>query len=231
VQPIPEVRLAAAQLEALTGDVDLLGGLDVLAKVAQALVPSVVGVSLTVVFEGEPFTVTATDASTAALDAVQYLDGGPCLDAADDHAVVTVHDVLDERRWQLYRPAASALGVRASLSLPLGDGTGQVPGALNLYARDPDAFRGREAMLAEVFRAPADSFVTNADLSFTTRDAASALPDLLDQRDRFDQAVGMLIGRFGWSPEEASRRLRTAAARARTPLREVTDLLLGLTAE
>jgi GAF domain-containing protein len=161
----------------------------------------------------------------------QYLDGGPCVDAANSGAVVDVDDLFDEDRWQLYRSAAAALGVRASLSLPLGSDNGQVPGAINLYASDPRAFQGQEALLAEVFQAPVDSFVTNADLSFMTRDAARALPDTLEQKARFDQAVGMLIGRFGWSPKEARRRLRLAASRARTPLSEFTDLLVALAGE
>jgi hypothetical protein len=76
----------------------LLRGLDLLADVAVALVPSVVGVSLTVVVDDEAFTITATDAATAAVDAVRYLDGGPCLDAAAGQDQVAVGDVLDEER-------------------------------------------------------------------------------------------------------------------------------------
>ena len=229
MQPLPEVRAAADALSALTGELDLLSGLDTLAQVAVSLVPSVVGVSLTIVVDGEPFTVTATDERTGALDAVQYLHGGPCLEATDAQAPVVVDDVLDERRWQLYGQAASAGGVRASLSLPLGGAGGRTPGAINLYAAEPDAFAGKEPLLAEVFQTPTEEFVTNADLSFSTREAARRLPEQLAEKARVDQAAGMLSTLLGWTPDEARQRLRAAAVRAGTPVAAVAHAVVSLT--
>lgn len=227
MQPLPEVRAAAERLAALTGDLDLLQGLDVLSRVAVLLVPSVVGVSLTVLVDGEPFTVTATSDAAGALDAAQYLAGGPCVEAASQDMTLVV-DLLDEDRWQLYGGAAAAQGVRASLSLPLGGAGGRTPGALNLYADDPHAFRGREHMLEEVFQTPAGEFVTNADLSFQTREAARGLPEQLATKAKVDQAVGMLGQLLGWSPDVARDRLQTAARQAGTPLDTVAELIAAL---
>ena len=70
MQPLPEVRAAADALAALTGDLDVLRGLEILSEAAVALIPSVIGVGLTIVVEDEPFTVTATDEATGAVDAV-----------------------------------------------------------------------------------------------------------------------------------------------------------------
>ena len=229
MQPLPEVRAAAEQLNALTEGLDLLQGLGVLSDVATALIPSVVGVSLTVVVDGDPFTVTSTSDDMRVLDAAQYLDGGPCVEAsAPQSGVVNVDDVLDEERWQLYRHAAGAHGVRASLSLPLGGAGGRTPGAINLYAADPGAFHGKEQLLAEVFQTPADEFVTNADLSFMTRDAARRLPEDLEAKAKLDRATGMLVGLLGWPADEARERLRSAAGQARTPLDQVADLIVAL---
>ena len=190
MQPLPEVRAAADALAALTGDMDVLRGLEILSEAAEALIPSVIGVSLTIVVDDEPFTVTATDAATAAVDAVQYLDRGPCLDAATDQDAIMVGDLLDEERWQVYRHAASASGVRASLSLPLGGAGGPIPGAINLYAAEPHAFKGKERLLAEAFQTSAEDFITNADLSFMTREAARRLPEQMEDKARSTKPPG-----------------------------------------
>lgn len=230
MRPLPEVVAAAERLAALTGDLDLLRGLDVVSEVAVSLVPSVVGVSLTVVVDGEPFTVTASSDEMAALDAAQYLDGGPCITAAEQSRPVVADDVLDEDAWQLYRVGSAARGVRASLSLPLGGAGARTPGAINLYAGEVDAFRGKEQLLAEVFQTPGEEFVANADLSFMTRDAARALPERLEEKAKVDQAVGMLMAMLGVSADEARSRLRTAAGRAGTPVDKLADLVVALNA-
>lgn len=228
MQPLPEVRAAADRLGAVTG-ADVLEHLDALAELALAVVPSCVGVSLTVIVDGDPFTVTCTPVEWAALDAIQYLDGGPCVDTASTREETSVPDVLDERRWQAYGRAAAGLGIRSSLSLPIGrDGGGQTPGAINLYATDPEAFRGTAALLAAAVQVPADQVVSNADLSFMTRDLARELPARLDAKEALDSAVEVLVEAHGWPADEARRRLRTAAAQAGTPVDAVADLVVTL---
>lgn len=229
VEPLPEVRLAAEQLAVLT-HVDVTEALDVLGQLVLAMIPSCVGVSLTLVVDGEPYTVTATSSEAALLDAAQYLDGGPCIDSAHSGAHVVVDDVLDEDRWQLWGHAARGSGVRASLSLPLGV-DGERPGALNLYASDPHAFSGRHELLAEVFHVPADRIVANGDLSFMTRDLARRLPERLAEKSTVDRAVGILAAVRGWEPAAARTRLDAAAARAGTTSAKVADLVLSLHAE
>lgn len=228
MEPLPEVRASAERLSSLTG-ADLLDDLDALAELAAAVVPSCVGVSLTIVMDGDPFTLTCTPAKWATLDAIQYLDGGPCVSASSTREQTSVPDVLDERRWQVYGRAASGLGIRSSLSLPIGtDDGGQTPGAINLYATDPDAFKGTATLLAAALQVPADHLVSNADISFATREMAQKLPALLDAKEALDDAVEVLTLAHGWPPAEARRRLRTAAVRAGTPVDRVADLVLAL---
>jgi GAF domain-containing protein len=229
VQPLPEVTAAVDRLSALTGDLDLAQGLAVVSDVARTLVPSCVGVSITVVVDGESFTVTSTSEEMAVLDASQYLASGPCTDAATSEVPIAVRDVLDERRWQFYDRAAAARGVASSLSLPLG-ASGRLPGAMNFYAGEPGAFAGKEQMLAEVFGVPADAFVTNADLSFMTRDFARQLPQQLEEKARLDRAVGLLSSMRGEERQQARTRLLEAAGRARVPVSKVADLVLELSA-
>ena len=229
MEAIPEVRAAAARLAALSDEtMDLVQSLEAVAGLAATLLPSVVGVSITVVVAGDPFTVTATSDDISALDATQYLAGGPCTDAAAAPDAVAVDDVLDERRWLLYAQAAAAHGVRSSLSLPLR-GSGDTPfGALNLYASEPEAFHGKQALVAELFGARVNELVANADLAFMTREFARELPQRLDEHEQVNQAVGVLMGLHGWTEAQARERLDFAAAHADTSRANVARMVMVL---
>ncbi len=229
MEAIPEVRAAAGRLAALADEtLDLVQGLEAVAELAVILLPSVVGVSITVVVGGDPFTVTATSDATSALDATQYLDGGPCTDAAEELDRIVVDDLLDEQRWLLFARAAAANGVRSSLSLPLRGG-GDVPfGALNLYASEPAAFQGKQAQIAELFGARVDELVMNADLSFMTREFARELPQRLDEHEQVNQAIGVLMGLHGWTEAEARERLDYAANHAHTSRASVARMVMVL---
>jgi GAF domain-containing protein len=231
MDPLPEVRAALAELAGTAdGDADPTAQLGAVAATAQALIPSCVGVSLTLVLDGEAFTLTATSADAAVLDAAQYLQGGPCLAAAAEDHEVDLDDILDERRWQLFRQAAALAGVRSSLSLPVRDAVGMPVGALNLYASDPAAFHGRERMMAEAFGAHTSELVKNADLTFRTREWSRELPEQLLARQRVEQAVGVLVQLHGWPPERARDRLVAAAGKAGARLERVAEVVLSLTA-
>src|SRR5919107_458744 len=227
LEPIPESREAAAVLGERSGGGDLLEGLQAVARAAVRLVPSRIGVSVTVVVDGEPSTLTATSEAVASVDAAQYLDGGPCVQAADTGEATAVDDVLDERRWQLFDCAASAQGVRSSLSMPFTVADAGLPGALNLYAADPNAFANQEE-LARVFGVQVSDLVRNADLSFLTRDFARQLPDRLREEASIERAIGALATARGWDPAEAETRLRTAANQAGVPVSKVADVVLSL---
>jgi GAF domain-containing protein len=170
---------------------------------------------------------SAVSEDASVLDASQYLDGGPCVDALDG-GPVSVDDVLDEDRWRLYGQTATGMGIRASLSLPLRSKDDDVIGALNLYASDPGAFKGEESMLAEVFGARVSDLVTNADLTFMTRDWADELPERVEALELTLRAARALAARTGWAMEEARSRLADAAARAGAPIVQVAEAVLAL---
>ena len=196
---------------------------------AVSVLPSCVGVSITLVVDGNPFTVTATTPEMAVVDASQYLtEQGPCVAATPESGPLRVEDVLDEGRWQDFAQAAAAVGIRSSLSIPLASADGERIGALNLYAGDVDAFRGNEERVAEMFGAHVQDVVRNADLSFMTRDLARGLPQRLDEHEKVNQAVGVLVGRRGFTPERARERMGFAARQAGIPLAAVADLVMIL---
>src|SRR4051794_15984166 len=115
----------------------------------RAVVPELVGLTVCVVHDWVVLTLAASSEQVAGLDAVQYLDGGPCLVEQDQLvAVETVVDtVADGDGRQLFAQAAAALGVRSTLLLPLVDGDRAV-GGVSLYASTADAFRGRHEDVA-----------------------------------------------------------------------------------
>jgi GAF domain-containing protein len=230
VRPIPEVRQVATQLAALSEQtLDLVPALEGMAELAVAVLPSCVGVSLTVVVDGEPFTVTATSLEIRDVDSAQYLAGdGPCLASSDSGKAVQVADVLDEQRWQEFAQVGAARGVRSSLSVPLRSPDGRTFGALNLYAGELGAFDGSEGEIAELFGGHAEEVVRDADLSFLTRDLARELPQRLADAHKVNQAIGVLTANRGMSAPEARERMEFAASRAGISLSDAADMVLIL---
>lgn len=218
MQPLPEVQAVAAQLGALCDDtLDVLDVLRAVSELAVLELPSCVGVSITVMAAGEPVTVTATSPDIGSVDAAQYLCDGPGVEVArtgEPLAVPDVLDVLDEERWHAFARTAAARGIRSSLSVPLRRDDLSVMGALNLYASDPAAFRDHGDLLVAIFGQHVEGAVRNADLSFTTRDAARGLPQQLADRAKLDQAVEILVSDLRCSASEARERIESAAVRA-----------------
>jgi GAF domain-containing protein/ANTAR domain-containing protein len=229
MEQLPETRAELDRLSALLGEgMDIGAYLDDVAKVAEALVPSCVGVSITVIIDGDPFTVTATTPTASALDAVQNVEDGPCIRAVETGEPIGVTDVMDEDQWQLFGLAATTHGVRSSWSFPIRDMDGLVSGGMNLYSADADAFTGRARLITAAFGASLREVVSNADLSFATRDRARDLSAALDAREQVDQAVGSLAGLRGWTVSRARSRLDRAALLTGRPLPEIAQVVLAV---
>jgi transcriptional regulator with GAF, ATPase, and Fis domain len=214
MEPIPETHEALEEL-ARYGDEQLRADLQQITAAAQQRVPGLVGVSIGLLTEGLVLTYVASGTDAAALDGVQYADDGPCLEAlrTGQHVRTDTESLMDEDRWQLFAQASAAAGIRSSLSMPFRR-DGEVIGGVNLYGDDVDTFDGHVDDLAAIFGAWAPGAVSNADLSFETRLEAANSPRRLKEQGQVDQAVGMLVGARGLSPEAAESHLRSAAARA-----------------
>ncbi|WP_363321260.1 GAF domain-containing protein [Nocardioides sp.] len=97
------------------------------------------GLSLASLEHGVTFTLVATRDDVAALDGIQYLFGGPCVDAAHTGEVMTFErgdTVLDEHGWQQFARATAAHAISSTLALPISEGE-RVVGTVNLYAHQP----------------------------------------------------------------------------------------------
>jgi GAF domain-containing protein len=213
VEPIPETRDVLEQMLRV-GDNKVPVELVRMGRRVVEIVPECVGLSLGLLRSGLTFTLVASSDDIAGLDAVQYLDGGPCVDGAHENLAVEVDDVLDERSWLTYVEASAAVGVRSSLTLPILASGELVIGTVNLYASTPDAFEGHFEDLAEALGSHASKVISNADLSFSTRLAAAEAPQRLADQNDVDVALGLIADSQRVSIPTARERLRAAASRA-----------------
>lgn len=234
MRPLPETERADELYGPFVrGDEDLVDGLVLVAERVRTVVPECVGMSLSLLEEGVTFTVVATSSEVAVLDAVQYVDGGPCADAlAQQDVVVTTGPSTMEEQWELFGRAARAAGVGSTLSLPVLD-DGRRVGGFNIYASEPHAFDGQVAAVAQALGTWAEDAVLDGDLGFSTRELARRAPVLLRDSTRLALAAGLLARATSLRVAEAEDRLRRAAVRAAVPLpllvEEIITILTGST--
>jgi len=227
MQPLPPTVEAFEKLDRV-GLPDAAAVLQRLGRRALAEVPECVGLSLTLVEDGITLTLVSSSLDVAQIDAMQYLDGGPCVAPVGDARTVQTHDLglLDEDRWSLFSRSSAAAGVQSTLSLSISDGR-SVVGGINLYAGVPNAFEGHVDALASAFHADALSAVKDADLAFSTRRAAAAAPQILAARADVQVAVGMIAAQHGVDFDGAESQLLEAAAQAGIPIQHVARAVIA----
>lgn len=227
MKPIPET---AALIEELVEcyDADLLADLLRKAEAVKRLVPELVGLSLAALKEGLAFTLVATDAEVAVLDAIQYAFGGPCVDALPAERVIRYDSdgPDDEGQWQTFAKATAAKAVATTLTLPILDRSKVVIGSVNLYAGASGAFEGLHREIAEIFDAWAPGAVTNADLSFQTRRTAEDAPERLRVAMQVEMAVGLLMSTRSIDADAARAFLEQSAHRAGVSTEQVAETMV-----
>ncbi len=223
--PTPETREAFDWLGTF-GDGEIEHSLMRMSHRVREIAPDCVAISLSVVEGDLTFTVQTDQPRASLLDAVQYLDGGPCLDAIEGQRLQHTADLpLDEDRWQMFARAEALAGISSTLSLPiLGDH--DVVGGVNLYGATSDTFDGRHEELAEACGAWAAGAVTNADLDFRSRVRAAATPGRLSDSGDVFLASGLVANVQGLTVEEAERRITRAANQAGVSDAEFARFLL-----
>ena len=163
----------------------------------------------------------------AGLDALQYLDGGPCEEAVGTGSFVEADSgsLMDEGRWRLFARGSESCGVGSTLSLPILEGE-RVVGGVDVYGTSADTFT------VVTGSSPRSSVPGRPAPSPTpiSRSAAGWRPprpfERLDDLGVVDLAVGILVGAPEVSPAEARQRLQHAAAwQAEVTVVEAADLV------
>jgi GAF domain-containing protein len=166
-----------------------------------------------------------TDPLVAEVDLLQQTSGeGPCLDAMQQGNIFYAEDLADDARWPHFGPAATTMGVRSLLALPLR--VNSVPGALNLYARYPQAFgvidRGRAVLLAAMAGLAYSTALTHEEDERREANLHAALAT----REIIGQAQGILMEREHLTSTQAFDILRRASQHLNRKLRDVAQNLV-----
>jgi hypothetical protein len=189
---------------------------------AARLVPGDLASSVTVLSDGRPSTVAATDDLALDLDRVQYrLGTGPCLQAAGSREVVEVADLRAERRWAGFTERAAGRGCRAMVSASFPPAP--VSGGVNLYVRSAEAWDDEARRRTARFLAGATVPVVNRYLYELALDRAEHLDTAMSSRATIEQAKGVLMERLKLSSDQAFELLARASMVRNTKLRDVAD--------
>ncbi len=129
----------------------------------------------------------------AEIDEIQYvnLKEGPCIMAALERRTVRSGSLGGEKMWPRFGPRVGRLGVHSALSLPMLL-SGQVIGAINVYAHGKDVFGEHAAELGELFAKPAAVAVHNAQILTHALALTAQLQTALSTRPVIDQAIGVI---------------------------------------
>lgn len=161
----------------------------------------------------------ASSELAATIDDLQNQTGqGPCLDAAFEEQAVRVTDLSSEQRWPEFSRRANAAGAASLLAVQLfvdGDNLG----ALNLYARKPDAFDDESEHIGLLFAA-------HAAMAYAAARRESSLQRAVSSRELIGQAQGILMERHKISSNRAFAMLVGASQHANIKLRDVADRLV-----
>jgi GAF domain-containing protein len=172
---------------------------------------------------GRAYTAACSDERASEVDEVQYrLNDGPCLAAMRKGIMTRIDDTAAESRWPVFASRAAALGVGATLSLPLGT-PGEPRGALNLYAPSPHAFGPAETRRAQRFAANGSGALALAHRLASYTALTSQLRESLASRAVIDQAIGIIMAGERCTQEQAFAILRSASQNRNIKLRELAE--------
>ena len=217
-------RLGRLSLRELTMD----SLLQTVADLTKTVMPGNPETSVLLLVKDNPTTVAHTGQLAVDLDETQYERGhGPCLHAARTGELTEIADTRTETRWQDYTQRAAERGNLSSLSIPLAiDEDEQVTGALNVYARQPDAFDEDSRSVATRFGPYAAVATGNMYAYQSARDMADNLQAALESRAVIDQAKGVLIERYKLTPDQAFQLLARVSMNANRKVRDIADHLV-----
>jgi GAF domain-containing protein len=216
-------RLGSLSLRRLSME-DLL---QTIADLAKTVMPGNPEAAVTLLIKDHPTTVASTGQLATDLDETQYERGhGPCLHAARTGELTEIADTRTDSRWPDYMPRAAEHGALSSLSVPLAIDDEQVAGALNIYARRPNAFDEASRTAASRFAPYAAVAAGNLHAYLSARNRADNLQAALETRGVIDQAKGILMDRHKLTADQAFQVLTRMSMKNNRKLHAVADDLV-----
>jgi len=202
--------------------------LQTVADLTRTVMPGNTESSVLLLVKDTPTTVSHTGQLALDLDETQYATGyGPCLHAARTGQLTEIVDTRTETRWPEYTRHAAQQGNLSSQSIPLLiDQEAHVTGALNIYARQPDAFDEESRSVATRFGPYAAVAAGNLYAYQSARDMADNLRVALESRAVIDQAKGMLMERYALTPDGSFQLLARVSMNTNRKVRDVAEHLV-----
>jgi GAF domain-containing protein len=228
----PQPANAAEALERLgrlsLRELSMEGLLQQVAELSKTVMPGNSETSVLLLVKDKPSTVVSTGPLATDLDETQYERGhGPCLHAARTGELTEIADTRTETRWPDYTPRAAEHGNLSSLSIPLMiNEDEQVSGALNVYAREPDAFDEDARAAGTGFAPYAAIAVANMHAYESARNMADNLQVALETRAVIDQAKGILMERHKLTADQAFQTLSRVSMDSNRKVRDIADHLV-----
>jgi GAF domain-containing protein len=227
------VRVADEALRGLTdlaavalGQADLPSALEEICRIATRSVTGAEGASVTTFTTGGKPAALGDGPWSRELDELQYVEHeGPCYDAYRTGNIFRVRDLTDDPRWPSYRPRAVERGARSMVSLPMSS-EGKLLGALNLYARAPDAFSAEAVSVGEIVAAHAGLASQVATAMYGHRDLAQQLSEAMQSRAVIEQAKGLLMGARRCDADAAFDLLAELSQHSNRKLRDVAQAVV-----
>jgi GAF domain-containing protein len=224
--PLPlsdELSHLAARTAGLTlGDGTAATALRLATSIAHEASPGSTGAGITVVADDGWRTAAASSTQVDQVDALQYrLGEGPCIVAAAERTVVTVHDTVADERWPRWGAEAAGVGVRSALSVPVVAGDHGL-GAVKVYGPTPVPFDPQVERLLSLFAALVAVLVVDERARERGGRWADELRQAVRDRDTVNIARGVLMTRDGIDRETALAALVSLSAREGRSVAEVS---------
>jgi GAF domain-containing protein len=206
--------------------------LDRIASLAAAVTTPPSSCGITLRRDGEISTVAFSSALAKQSDEIQYTHGqGPCLHSLRIGKVVHIPDMEADSRWPKYQVAAIALGVRASVSIPLIVDEKPV-GALNIYTDSARDFTADDIDNVSAFAAQASASLTLVMRHSEQLALEEQLRNALSTRAIIDQALGIIMAQQRCNSTEAFAVLRKTSQDRNVRVAEIaSELILQVTGQ
>jgi GAF domain-containing protein len=161
-------------------------------------------------------TAASDEVAARAHELQQELNEGPCLDVQfDSEGVNVVPDLADSRRWPRWAVHARELGLASMVAVRLF-ASDQTIGALDLYSREPHDYDSDDVLVARLVAARVSAVLANAQHEQTLWEA-------IDARHQIGMAQGILMERYGLSPDQAFGVLRRYSQEQNRKLRQLAQ--------
>jgi GAF domain-containing protein len=200
--------------------------LQLVADLAKEVMPGNPEASVSLLINDRSSTAVFTGRLALDCDESQYGRGyGPCLHAASTGELVEIADAQAEPRWRDYMQRAVEHGALSSLAVPLPISEG-IAGAVNVYARKPNAFDEDSRSVATRFAGYAAVVAANMYAYEEARDLIEHLERRVQSRAVVEQAKGILMERHELTADQAMQALTRVARYTDTKVRDIADNLV-----